>query len=109
MYYLNHKTLCLTSNPALGSAELPFLVQKNERAPPYVMPLEMGTILKQFVNGEITMDCHGEPYNGESWGTQFQVVYPYTFNVDRGSHQISSNPVVTDESLKLEGFRFSGV
>ena len=39
MYNLNHKTLCLTSNPALGSAELPFLVQKNERAPPYVMPL----------------------------------------------------------------------
>ena len=42
MYYLNHKTLCLTSNPALGSAELPFLVQKNERAPPYFTPLIPG-------------------------------------------------------------------
>ena len=39
MYYLNQKTLCPTSNPALGSAKLPFMVKKNERAPPYLMPL----------------------------------------------------------------------
>ena len=39
MYYLNQKTLCTTSNHALGSAKLPFLVKKNERTPPYFTPL----------------------------------------------------------------------
>ena len=38
MYYLNQKTLCPTSNPALCSAELPFLVQKMN-VPLLILPL----------------------------------------------------------------------